>query len=100
MPQIALALLVFAAGNPHKSDTTVSVQSGSVLEPPWGIEVSKNRRCANQADARYLTPGSDDRILAGIGAELFLRDLDLLFGGIITNPEHVQLGFQDRIVEL
>jgi len=93
-------LFIFAAGHPHQPDTTVSVQSGSVLEPPWRIEVSENGRCANGAYARYLTPGFDDRIFAGIRTELFLRDLDLLFGGVVTNPEHVQLGFQDRIVEL
>ena len=84
--RLGSTFLVFAAGHPHKSNATVSVQLGSVLEPPRGIEIGKKGRRANQADARNLTPGFDDGILAGIGAELFPRDLDLLFGRIIANP--------------
>ncbi|MHC4560301.1 MAG: hypothetical protein ACYS80_23705 [Planctomycetota bacterium] len=60
------------------------MQPGSVLEPPWGIEIGKNRRRANRADARKLTPRLDDGIFAGIGTELLLRQLNLLFGGIVV----------------
>ena len=80
------ALFIVSAGHPHQSNATVSVQLGSILEPPGRIEVGKNCRRANLTDARKLTPGRDDGLLAGIGAELFLRYLDLFFGGIVANP--------------
>ena len=79
-------LFVFSTGCSDKPDTTVFVQLGSVLEPPWRIEIGKDRGRANEPNAWELTPGLDDGIFAGIGTELFLRQLHLLFGGIIANP--------------
>lgn len=80
------AFFIVSAGHPHQSNATVSVQFSSILEPPGRIEVGKKGRRANLANARKLTPGRDDGILAGIGTELFLRYLDLFFGGIVANP--------------
>jgi hypothetical protein len=62
------------------------VQLRSVLEPPGRIEVGKNRCCANHANTWKVAPGLDDGIFAGIGAELFLGQYNLLPGGIIANP--------------
>jgi hypothetical protein len=62
------------------------VQLRSVLEPPGSIEIGKDRRRANEPYAWKLTPGLDDGIFAGIGAELFLGQYNLLPGGIIANP--------------
>ena len=93
------ALLIRSTAGSDKSDTAVLMQLRSILEPPGGIEIGEDGRRANHANTRKLTPGLDDGIFAGIGAELFLRQLNLLFGSIIADPEHVQLGFQDGIVE-
>ena len=90
---LGASLFVFPTGHPNKSDAAVSVQLRSVLEPPWRVEIGKNRRRANQTDAWNITPRFNDGIFTGIGAELFLCDLHLLLGGIIANPQHVQLSF-------
>jgi hypothetical protein len=76
----------FSTCSSNKSDTTVSEQLRSVFEPPWCVEVGKNRRCANDPDAWKLTSGFDNGIFVGGRAELFLRYPNLLFGGVVANP--------------
>ena len=53
-------LLAFSAGSSNKSDTTVSMQLSSVLEPPCGIEIGRNCPRANLTGARELTRRLDD----------------------------------------
>ena len=51
--QVELAKKQFSS---YKSDTTVSVQFRSILEPPWCIEIGKNRRRSNYPYAWKSTP--------------------------------------------
>ena len=85
------ALVVVSTGDSDQPDPTILVQLRSGLEPPGRIEVRKHRRRPNQPDSGKRTPGLDDGILAGIGTEVFLGQFNLLFGGIITNPQHLEL---------
>jgi hypothetical protein len=80
------ALFIRSAGHPHQANATVSVQLGSLCEPPRRIEVGKNRCRANHSNPGKITPGLDDGIVVGIGAELLLRQFHLLSGGIVADP--------------
>jgi hypothetical protein len=79
------ALFILSTGDSYKSNSTVFIQLRSILEPLWGIEIGKNRCRTNEPDAWKLTPIFYDRIFAGIRAELPLRYLNLLFGGIVAD---------------
>lgn len=93
------APFVLPTRGPDQSDTTVFVQLRSILEPPGRIEIGKDRRGSNQTDAWKRAPRPNDGIFAGIRAELLLGQLNLLLGGIVANPKHLQLSLQDRIVQ-
>jgi len=59
------ALFISSIGGSDKPETTVFVQLGSVLEPPWGIKVCKNSHSANGPDAWKLAPVLYDSLFAG-----------------------------------
>jgi len=84
--RLGSSLFIRSAGHQDQSNTTVSVQLGSILGPPGCIEVGKNRRCTNHTNTGKIAPGLDNGTFTGIRDELLLRDLDLFFGGIVTDP--------------
>jgi hypothetical protein len=85
------AFFIGAAGLAFKPDAAVFPEFAFGFESPGGVEIGQQGQSSNGSDAGQFFPFAKNRFASNIFPQLFPGQCHLGFGGVESDPEHLQL---------